>query len=31
LKKKDDGLLFWGVTPEFLNFLEKHFLGFLYR
>ena len=27
LKKKNDGLLFGGVTPEFLNLLEKHFLG----
>src|SRR5450631_1006383 len=27
LKKKNDGLLFGGVTPGFLNLLEKHFLG----
>jgi hypothetical protein len=27
LKKKDDCLLFSDVTPEFLNLLEKYFLG----
>ena len=27
LKKKDDGLLFGGITPKLLNLLEKHFLG----
>jgi hypothetical protein len=27
LKKKNDGLLFGGVTPEFLKLFEKHFLG----